>query len=107
MLVNHREQGLSYPLPFHFSTSSVGVLIISGDALGVYFNVTESSGAAPAQVEFFDGMDSKGTSLGVINLAAGTSVQDNWGPYGVYCTRGLFMNVNSGAVFGTVGFVDL
>lgn len=76
--------------------------VVNGSGLVTFATVTETSGAASATVEFYDGHDTGGQFLGrqvipqstTVNLAAG-------GPMLVF-RSGLYLNVVSGTFTGVV-----
>lgn len=104
---NQRTVEYSYPMPVPLGTFTGYKQAIGGDAVFVYYVITESTGAAPAVIQFIDGGDANGVLLGQINLLAGQSVNDQFGPFGVVCRAGVGVNVISGSVLAVVGVIDL
>lgn len=98
---------LSYPMPIPFPASAGSVPIMGGDTLVTAYSFTETTGTASAQVEIFDSTGAGGASLRVINIAAGQTVSDDFGPLGVLCRSGVFLQVNSGTVRGSFVVVDV
>lgn len=66
------------------------------------FALRETSGAAPAVVVLRDGSDATGDPTIPITLAPGESVREWFGPGGVNLVYGLYVDVVSGAVDGSV-----
>jgi hypothetical protein len=111
---------MTYPVSDYGGSSTGGVLervqwpaydsldasaagqIVSGHAVLGGFSFTESSGAAPATIELFDGFTTGSQRLFRRTLDPGQSFSD-WpsGP-GVHCRRGIFLNVIAGTIVGTV-----
>jgi hypothetical protein len=77
-------------------------LAVPGECLLAGWSFAESTGAAVATVDLFDGSGVGGAFLGRVDLAAGAS-REFACPYpGVHCENGLFVNVVAGAVLGAV-----
>ncbi len=66
------------------------------------YALRETSGVAPAVLVLRDGSDANGDTLIPITLAAGESVRDWFGPAGVNVSAGVFADLVSGAIDGTV-----
>lgn len=65
------------------------------------FSIRETTGLAGAVVEIFDGLDSGGKLIESIAISSGGSVREYY-PNGVILEDGLFVNVVSGTVRGSV-----
>ena len=68
--------------------------------------LVETTGAAVAAAELYDGNDATGQSLLPVTFQANESVRDWFGTQGILCQRGLYLNVTAGSVRGTL-FVKL
>lgn len=66
------------------------------------FLLCEATGAAPAKIRLWDGADTSGEPVGAIALAAGANAREFFGPQGIGLTQGLFVEVVTGLVEGTV-----
>lgn len=66
------------------------------------FMLCESTGAAPAKVRLWDGADTSGELVGAVSLVAGGNAREFFGPQGVGLSQGLFVEVVTGAVEGTM-----
>lgn len=67
----------------------------------------ETTGAAPATFELFDGTGSGGQSILPATLTVNQSFRDIWGKPGIEIRTGLFMNVTAGSVRGSVYVLGL
>jgi hypothetical protein len=67
----------------------------------------ETTGAASARAELIDGQDANGVSGIPITLSPGQSVRDDFGGLCLRFTRGVFLNVTSGTVHGSVWVADV
>ena len=66
------------------------------------FSVRETSGAAAAMLRIHEGTNATGDILDVIDLKAGESAREWYGPQGIDADGGIFVDVVSGAVEGSV-----
>lgn len=82
-------------------------LVVSGQVLLCGLAFAESTGAAPATVDVYDGSTVGGRFIQRVNLAGGASMSQWYGPFGLHCRIGLFVNVVAGAVLGSVWEVEL
>lgn len=76
--------------------------VLGGPSLLMGWSFLETTGTASASVEVWDGADTTAQLVAVVSLVAGESTRDWLGPGGVYCSEGLFVNVLTGAVRGTL-----
>jgi hypothetical protein len=67
----------------------------------------EVTGTATADCQLFDGTSNNGDIIAEITLSPGQSIRDTTGAYCVRAQRGVFLQVNSGTVRGSVWAVDL
>ena len=88
-------------LPVSIPTGQSGV-VLGGPALLFGWSLRESTGAAPAQLDVYDGADQTGQLVATITLTAGQSTRDWLGLPGLYCRRGLYVNAVSGSVTGVL-----
>lgn len=92
--------------------SSVRSLNVSADGAvqanaGAYmgFNFTETTGLAGAHIRVYDNTSAaSGTLLESVKLAAGESVSDWYGPNGIRCANGIYVDVVTGSVEGGVRY---
>ena len=80
--------------------SSTRVSTSAGRLMG--WLVAETTGTATAKIRLHDGADANADLVGTITLAAGESARDFLGPQGIGLTYGLFVELVSGAVEGTL-----
>lgn len=66
------------------------------------WSLLETTGAAPATVELWDGGAPGGATVAVITLTAGQALTNTLPGKGVALTSGLFLNVIAGSVRGAV-----
>jgi hypothetical protein len=90
-----------------FGPTGASFLPLTGDVLLAGWSVAESTGAAVASLDIFDGTDATGSLLASIRLAANESVQDSLPQPGVDAKVGLFVRVNAGSVIGALWLRDL
>lgn len=65
------------------------------------WSIRETTGVGSAVVILRDGGDATADEVGSVTLAAGASVRDLF-PFGISLTKGLYLDVQSGAVAGTI-----
>jgi hypothetical protein len=65
------------------------------------WSVRETTGLATARLIFRDGGNSSDDEIGAVTLAANESTRDLF-PFGISLVKGLFLDVQAGAVAGTV-----
>lgn len=66
------------------------------------FALRETSGSATATVRIYDGTSASGTLLDSVQLAAGESAREWYGDGGIKATTGIYVDVVSGAVEGSL-----
>lgn len=66
------------------------------------YSIYETSGAASAQLNIYNGVDNTGLLVCPILLAKSQSAEDWFGPQGIELDVGLFTSVISGAVNGSL-----
>ena len=94
-------------LPFPIGALGVGsAQIVSGDVYLAGWSVRETTGAAVAQLDLFDGNGNGGVLVASIALAAGASDARSLGGHLLVIRNGLTVVVNSGAVTGALWFAD-
>lgn len=93
-------------LTFPFGTITAGTNAFNRGTLLLGFAVVEATGTLPAELDIYDGNNANGALLRPITLNANESTSDYWGPEGVYCEQGPFLNVVSGSVRGALWYID-
>lgn len=68
------------------------------------FSLREATGTASAVVRIFDGMDATGLVLDEVSLAPGESRSEFYPRDGFPAARGIFVQVVSGSVAGSVRY---
>lgn len=86
--------------------TSTRFLFAQGPVRLMGWALTESTGAAAAACELYDGNDATGQSLAPIQLGTNESIRDWFGAHGILAERGLYLNVTAGSVRGTL-FVEI
>lgn len=71
------------------------------------FGLRETTGTAAARVDVYNGNDTGGILIAPIDLNPGQSVRDVLGPSGVGCDMGVFVNIVSGSVAGSIWVDEL
>jgi hypothetical protein len=92
--------GLCVPLPFPASNQSAA-LSSKREVIGGW-TFRETTGAAPADMQLIDGSSNTGVIIAEITLSPGQSIRDVTGYLAVVCLRGIWVQVNSGTVRGSV-----
>lgn len=85
-------------------TGSDQTVVTAGGGPGQYFGfaVRETSGTASATVRVYDNTANSGTLLDTIQLVAGESAREWYGPQGLPYFTGIRVDVVSGAVEGSI-----
>jgi len=92
--------GLCVPLVFAASAQS-GALATKRTAV-CGWSFREVTGSAPADMQLMDGQNNTGLVIAEITLTQGQSIRDVTGDWPVLCLRGIWVQVNSGTVRGSV-----
>lgn len=87
--------------------TTTGNAPLSGDSLLCGWSFAETTGTAGATLVLWDGSDTTGQQIAFVNLAAGETTRDTLPFPGIYCTRGLFVQVVTGSVQGVVWTRDV
>lgn len=85
-----------------FTAITAGFSITTMDCRVLSYNFEESTGAASAVVDIYDGTNTGGIRLRRIALASGQSKEGSIDPPYVPTLAGLWINVTSGSVSGTI-----
>lgn len=94
---------LSFPIG---ALGVAGKSIVTGDVYLAGWSIRETTGAAIATVQLFDGNDAGGVPVAEIGIAAGLSSNHSFGGHLLVCRNGLFVNVLAGAIAGSLWFAD-
>ena len=92
--------GLVVPQPL--GPAAVGGLVVGPGAFLFGWALAEATGAAPAVLTIFDGDSAAGHAAVPINLSAGQTIRDWFGPQGVWMRRGVFVAITVGQVSGSL-----
>lgn len=87
------------PITTPTTTSSA---IHGGATIVMGWSLRETTGAASAVAEIYDGNDTTGQLITTISMTSNESTRDWLGPNGVECSRGIYVAVVSGSIKGTV-----
>ena len=85
-----------------WTLSGAGLARIQFGAILMGWSATETTGAATAAVNLYDGADTSGVILLPIRLASGESAESWYGPGGIRFRNGVYINVASGAAQGAL-----
>jgi hypothetical protein len=88
------------PRPIRYSTTIGGHVVLYGWAL------KETTGAAAAELDIYNGADASGDDVIPVVFSAGQSTRDWFGPQGLALSIGYFPVLVSGAIAGTVFIGD-
>jgi hypothetical protein len=100
----NRYAGHDYTQPYPASATGQ---VTGGEAMIVGWSFRETTGTVAATIEIFDGGDAGGQLVASISLAPGQSVRDLTGVIPVLVRSGLFLNLVSGTIRGSMWIVDL
>lgn len=87
-------------IPFDTITTTKQLIRTASDLNG--WALHETTGSAAATLDIYDGLDTTGSFVARINLTAGQSVRDYFDFEGIRLVTGIFLNVISGSVGGTI-----
>lgn len=85
-----------------FPATTVGIILISGRGVLTGWALKETTGAAAATLNIWDGTDNRGLLLAPVNLAANESNREWFSDWGIAFSRGIFVEVLTGSVSGAV-----
>lgn len=87
---------------FPFNLTATSVVLMSGAGVLLGWSLTESTAAAAATVDIYDGPVVASGLLASVTLSTGQSTRDLWAPNGIELRNGLTVNVSAGAALGTL-----
>lgn len=87
------------------ATTTTDEKLVGGASILTFYNFTETTGSASAEVELYDGDDATGALIVNVTLNQGESTRDPLPKPGLGCRQGLFLNVVSGSIKGSVWIV--
>lgn len=90
--------------PYPFTLNAAGEPITQRFAELMGYSMIESTGAAAATVNIYNGADASGQLVATIALASGASTTKHFGDLGVECDTGLYVDVATGSVKGSIWF---
>lgn len=97
----------AWPQAFPLSSLTSGSQPVAGDTLVTGWALYETTGADLASCNIIDGNDANGTIVARVNLLAGQSVRDMTGILGLLFTVGVYVQVLSGSIAGTIWGMDV
>ena len=89
-------------LPANADAVTGDELTITGKGVYIGFSFRETSGSATATIRVYDGTTAAGTLLDTIQLTAAESAREWYGPQGIRFTSGLYVDVVTGDIEGSV-----
>lgn len=95
------ELGAVPVLPVSVPTGQSGKVLGSG-ALLYGWSLRETTGAAIAQLDVYDGADQTGQLVATVVVPAGGSVAAYLAGIGVLCRRGVYVHASAGSVAGVL-----
>lgn len=81
---------------------NISGLVMGGQGVLRGFGIMNTSATNPATVYILGGIDANAPLLVPVTLAANESVRDFFGESGIRTDRGLYVNVISGTVYGSI-----
>jgi hypothetical protein len=88
--------------PLSFGALTTTSKLMGGPGLLMGWGLLETTGAAAATIEIWDGGDTTGQLIVPIALSSAQSTRDWNSPDGILFSRGLFLNVLAGSVRGVL-----
>jgi hypothetical protein len=95
--VMHRRLRL-IPVP----TTTADTQVVNTECRLIGFTFAETTDSAVAEVQLFDGHDENGVLVAPIKIASGASMLSNCGLSGWPITAGIYLEVLSGSVQGSI-----
>lgn len=95
------------PTTLPILTTAASVALIGRECRVYGFSLIETTGAAPANVQIFDGAGPGGSDAIEIALTAGQSTRDWYGAPGLRFQTGAYLNVLAGSVRGALWVMGL
>jgi hypothetical protein len=92
------------PIPIGPTTQDV--VVASGLTLVTGWSFAESTGSAPAEIVLFDGSSPSGAFIAIITLNANESTRDLIPEPFLAAMSGLYLEVQSGAVVGSIWAIE-
>ncbi len=84
------------------ATTTTDLLLVGGASILTFYNFTETTGGAGAEIELYDGEAATGARIVSVTLTGGESTRDLIPKPGLGCYVGLFLHVVSGSIKGAV-----
>jgi len=94
------------PWPFAALAAPGNIQAITGDVYLYGWALLDTTGAALARLELYDGYDANSLLIAPVNLLASESSREWFGDPGLTCERGIFVNVLAGSVRGSIFLGD-
>jgi len=91
-----------HPQMFRATTTDIQLYTATLEVPIMGWSFSEPTGLAPATFDLYDGLDPTGILIASITLAASESTRDYLGPWGIMLRTGLFLDMLTGAVKGSV-----
>lgn len=88
------------PVPIGTKTAGSSILSTAADLIG--WSLKETTGAAAATVNIYNGTSNKGTLVAALAIPSGSTDRYSLDMFGVYCDSGIYLDVVSGSVTGSV-----
>ena len=102
------DNDLSIPVRHaQFDLNGASQQMFTTPAILFGFAVANASGSATAELDIYDATGTGGAPLFPITLAANESTREWFGERGLLMHSGIFLNVSSGEVKGSVFFVPM
>lgn len=91
-----------HPQMFRATTTDLQLYTATLEVPLMGWSVSETTGLAAASFDLYDGLDATGIMIASIALTAGQSTRDYLGPWGIMLRTGLFLDMLTGTVKGSV-----
>lgn len=86
----------------YFDLNGAGKALVQFSAKLGGFAIRNMSSSSTAAMDFYDGTDTTGNAIVPITLAANESTREYWWPGGVLFKNGVYANVTSGEIKGSI-----
>lgn len=91
-----------HPQMFRATTTDLQLYTATLEVPLMGWSFAETTGAAAATFDVYDGLDATGILIAAITLPVGGSIQNYLGPWGIMLRTGLFLDMLTGSVKGSV-----
>lgn len=85
-----------------FNLTAVGTLLVGGELIVMGWALKEATNLNPANIDLYDSTAAQGVPTFPVTLLKNESSRETWAPRGVWMQEGLYLNVTTGQVSGSI-----